>query len=46
VVFMIALVKIDWRNVLGRWWHRENGNAQTHKPHQDGSPNAPPRENT
>ena len=46
VVFMIALVKIDWRKVLSRGWHRENGNAQAHKPHQDGSPNAPPRETT
>jgi len=25
---MIALVKIDWRRVLGRWWHTEEGDGQ------------------
>ncbi len=28
VLFMIALVKIDWRRVLGRWWHTEEGDGQ------------------
>jgi len=28
VLFMIALVKIDWRRVLGRWWHTEQGDGQ------------------
>ncbi len=32
VAFLIALVKIDWRKALGRWWHTEDEAEQSSKP--------------
>lgn len=32
VLFVIALVKINWREVLGRWWHAEGGEENTSTP--------------
>lgn len=37
VLFVIALVKIDWRRVLGRWWHADEGNGGPDKPAEAGS---------
>lgn len=32
VLFVIALVKIDWRKVLGRWWHAEDDEQGASEP--------------
>lgn len=37
VIFVIALVKVNWRKALGRWWPAEEGDEHAGGPHKTGS---------
>jgi hypothetical protein len=37
VVFIVALVKVDWRKALGRWWPTGEDHEHAGEPHKAGS---------
>jgi membrane protein YqaA with SNARE-associated domain len=37
VLFVIALLKINWRKALGRWWHTDEDNGRADEPTEAGS---------